>query len=147
MLYRANINGAIGNNVLYGPPTLVLTHWGRVTHICVSKLTIIGSDNGLLPGRHQAIIWINAGILLIVPLGTNFISILYRNSNIFIQENEFENGVCEMASILSQPQCVMWELHESTFRITGSLVWRICYSGGKPQWEVLDILLLNEYLL
>ena len=26
-----------------------LTHWGRVTHICVSNLTIIGSDNGLSP--------------------------------------------------------------------------------------------------
>ena len=33
-----------------------LTHWGRVTHICVSKLTIIGSDNGLSPDRRQAII-------------------------------------------------------------------------------------------
>ena len=32
------------------------THWGRVTHICISKLTIIGSDNGLSPGRRQAII-------------------------------------------------------------------------------------------
>ena len=41
-------------------------------HICVSKLTIIGSDNGLSPGWHQAIIWTNAGILLIRPLGTNF---------------------------------------------------------------------------
>ena len=49
-----------------------LTHWGRVTHICVSKLTIIGSDNGLSPDRRQAIIWTNAGILLIGPLGTNF---------------------------------------------------------------------------
>ena len=49
-----------------------LTHWGRVTHICVDKLTIIGSDNGLSPGRRQAIIWTNAGILLIGPLGTNF---------------------------------------------------------------------------
>ena len=46
-----------------------LTHWGRVTHICVGKLTIIGSDNGLAPGRRQAIIWTNAGILLIRPLG------------------------------------------------------------------------------
>ena len=43
-----------------------------MTHICVSKLTIIGSVNGLSPGRHQAIIWTNAGILLIRPLGTNF---------------------------------------------------------------------------
>ena len=41
-------------------------------HLCVSKLTTIGSDNGLLPDRHQAIIQINAGILLIGPLGTNF---------------------------------------------------------------------------
>ena len=53
-----------------------LTHCGRVTHICVSKLTIIGSDNGLSPSRHQAIIWTNAGILLIGPLGTNFSGIL-----------------------------------------------------------------------
>ena len=49
-----------------------LTLWGRVTHICVSKLTIIGSDNGLSPGRRQAVIWINAAILLIRHLGTNF---------------------------------------------------------------------------
>ena len=55
---------------------LGLTHWGRVTHICVSKLNIIGSDNGLSPGRRQAIIWTNDGILLIAPLGTNFSEIL-----------------------------------------------------------------------
>ena len=51
---------------------VALTHWGRVTHICVSKLTIIGSDNGLSPGRPQAIIWTNAGILLIQTSETNF---------------------------------------------------------------------------
>ena len=34
----------------------VLTHWGRVTHICVAKITIIVSDNGLSPERRQAII-------------------------------------------------------------------------------------------
>ena len=54
----------------------VLTHWGRVTHICVSDLTSSGSDNGLPPGRRQAIIRTNAGILLIRPLGTNFIEFL-----------------------------------------------------------------------
>ena len=53
-----------------------LTHWGRMTHIWVNKLTIIGSDNGLSPERRQAIIWTNAGILLIGPLGTNFGEIL-----------------------------------------------------------------------
>ena len=48
-----------------------------MTHICVSELTIIGSDNGLSPGRHQAIIWTNDGILLIGTLGTNFSEILF----------------------------------------------------------------------
>ena len=49
-----------------------LTHWGRVEHLCVGKLIIIGSDNGLSPEWRQAIIWINAGILLIGPLGTSW---------------------------------------------------------------------------
>ena len=49
-----------------------LTHWGRATHICVSNLTIIASDNGLSPIWRQAIIWTNAGILLIGPLAINF---------------------------------------------------------------------------
>ena len=41
-------------------------------YVCVSNLTIIGSDNGLSPGRRQAIIWTNAGILFTGPLGSNF---------------------------------------------------------------------------
>ena len=53
-----------------------LTHWGRVTHTCVGKLTIIGSDDGLSPGRRQAIIWTNAGIFLFGPLGSNFREVL-----------------------------------------------------------------------
>ena len=52
--------------------SLVLTHWGQVTHICISKLTSIGSNNGLAPGRH----WTSAGILFIHTLGTNFSEIL-----------------------------------------------------------------------
>ena len=55
-------------------------------HICIGKLTITGSDNGLLPGYHQAIIWTSAGILLIGPLGTNFSEILIR-----IQTFSFKN--------------------------------------------------------
>ena len=59
-------------------PETLLTHWDRVTHICVSKTTIIGPDNGLLPGRHQAIIWTKAKILSIRTLGTNFGEILRK---------------------------------------------------------------------
>ena len=54
----------------------ILTHWGQATHICAGKLATIGSDNGLSPGRRQAIIWTSAGILLIRPIGTNFNEIL-----------------------------------------------------------------------
>ena len=67
-----NIYPYVYKESVYNP----LTHWGRVTHICVGKLTIIGSDNGLSPERRQAIIWTNAGILLIGTLGTNFSEIL-----------------------------------------------------------------------
>ena len=49
------------------------THWDQVTHICVSKLAIIGSDNGFLLRWCQANIWTNAWILVIWPLRTNFI--------------------------------------------------------------------------
>ena len=59
-----------------------------MTHICIGKLTIIGSDNGLSPGWRQAIISTIDGILLIGPLVTNFSD---RMLYIFIQENAFEN--------------------------------------------------------
>ena len=67
-----------------------LTHWGRVTHICVSKLAIIGSDD-LYPGRRQAIIWTNAGILK-VPTGQEKVKIwksLEKKSGNFYMGEEF----------------------------------------------------------
>ena len=84
-----------------------LTHWGRVAHICVGKLTSIGSDNGLSPGRRQAIIWTNAGKLLIGHLGTNFNDILIGIQTFSFKKMHLKiNVVCEMASILSRPHCV-----------------------------------------
>ena len=84
----------------------LLTHWGWVTHICISKLTIIGSDNGLSPDRLQAIIWTNAGLLLIGPLGTNFSEILIEILTFSLKKMRLKSVVCETAAILSQPQCV-----------------------------------------
>ena len=48
------------------------THTHTHIYICVAKITISVSDNGLSPGRRQAILWNNAGILLIGLSGTNF---------------------------------------------------------------------------
>ena len=68
-------------------------------HTCISKITSIGSDTDLSPDRCQAIIWINAGILLIRPSGTNLSEFFSQNSYIFIQENAFENVFWKMAAI------------------------------------------------
>ena len=78
-----------------------LTHWGRVTHICVGNLTIIGSDIGLSPGRRQVIIWTNAGILLIGTLGTNFNEIV-----IGIQTFSFEKMHLKISSAKGRPFCL-----------------------------------------
>ena len=67
----------------------------------VSKLSIIGSDNGLSPGRRQAIIWINAGILLIGSLGTNFSEI-----SIKIYTFSFKKMHLNMSSGKWRPFCL-----------------------------------------
>ena len=95
-----------------------LTHWGRVTHIYVSRLTIIGSENGLPPDRRQAIIWTNTGILLIGPLGTNFSEILIE-----IYTFSFRKMHLKMSSGKWRPFCLglnvlklsCWDIHRFTF--------------------------------
>ena len=120
----------------------ILTHWGRVTHICIIKLTIIGSNNGLSPDRRRAIIWINAGILLIGPLGTNSSEILIEIHAFAIQENAFENVVWKMAAILSRPQCVKW-LHYKGFtkfsskQVEGQCQQRINHLHTPCVWKCL----------
>ena len=78
-----------------------LTHWGRVTDLCVSKSTIIGSDNGLSPGWRQAIIWTNAGILFIGPLETNFNEILIKKYTF-----SFNNMHLKISSAKWRPFCL-----------------------------------------
>ena len=92
-------------------PQWVLIHWGRVTHICVSNLTIIGPDNGLSPGRRQAIIWTNAGILLIGPWGTNFSEIL-----IDIHTFSFKKIHLKMSSAKWRPFCLGLNVLRSNYQ-------------------------------
>ena len=99
----------------------VLTHWAWVMHICVNKLTSIGSDNGLSPGRGQAIIWTNAGILLIEPLGTNLSEILIK-----IQIFSFKKMHLKMSSGKWRPFCLglnvlthwAWVMHICVNKLT-----------------------------
>ena len=95
---RQNIPGwCIIADTLIFTYQIPLTHWGRVTHICVSELTIIGPDNGLSPSRCQAIIWIHAGIMVIWPLQANFSEILIEIRTFSFKKNVCESVVCEMA--------------------------------------------------
>ena len=87
-----------------------LSHWGRVTHIWVSKLTIIGSENGLAPGRRQAIIWTNAGILLIGPLETNLSEVLIKVYTFSFKKMHLKCRLV-LAAILSRPQQI-YELRQ-----------------------------------
>ena len=87
-----------------------LTHWGQVTYICIGKLAIISSDNGLSPGWCQAIIWTNAGILLIRTLGTTLSEIL-SEIHIF----SFKKMHLKMLSAKWQQFCLnldMWKGHQ-----------------------------------
>ena len=82
-----------------------LTQWGRVTHICISKLTIIGSDNGLLVPSHylnQCRDIVNWSLTNKLQWNCNW------NSYICIQENPFGNVVWKIASILSRPHVLIY---------------------------------------
>ena len=104
------------------------THWGRVTHICVGKLTIISSDNGLSPGRRQAIIRTNAGILLIEPLGTKFSEIL-----IGMQIFSFKKMRLKMSSAKRQPFCLGLNVLIETclYRMKHPQPRQGCFAGNK----------------
>ena len=76
-----------------------------MTHTWVGNLTIIGSDNGLSPGRRQAIIWTSAIILLIGLLRTNFSDILieiqtYSFKKIHLEMSGKERLFCPELNVL-----------------------------------------------
>ena len=72
-----------------------------MTHICISKQTIIVSDNGLSANCSQAIIWTNVGILLIRTLGTNFSEIFSE-----IHKFSFRKIHLKMSSGKWRPSCL-----------------------------------------
>ena len=90
-----------------------------MTHICVGKLIIIGSDNGLLSDRRQAIIWTNAGILLIGPLGTDFSEILIE-----IVTFSFNKMHLKMSSGKWRPFCLGLNVLKNKLYMLGNLYLR-----------------------
>ena len=119
---------------------VVLTHWDRMTHICVSKLTIIGSDNGLAPSRRQAIISTNSGILLIRPSGTNFSEILIE-----IMTFSFKKMNLKLSSAKCRPFCrglnvlTRYKLQTSMpFTIIDHVLDYAQYPVNHRRWHMID---------
>ena len=102
-------------------------------HLCVSRLTIIGSDNGMSPEWRQVMIWTNAGILLIWPLGTNFSEILTEIHTFSFKKMHLENG----------GHFVQASIKHSLM----STCWFLCYwlvYLGLVYWHIYTSLGLNE---
>ena len=88
-----------GTHSVYIKASHWLTHWGWLTHMCIGNLAIIGSHNGLSPGQCQAIVRINAGILLIGPFGTNVSEISIEVHTFSMIEMHIKNVILKMAVI------------------------------------------------
>ena len=118
--HRKQTRLIVTNNSPYNtiPRENNLTHWGRVTHIFVSKLTTIDSGNGLSPGRHQAIVWTNAGILLIEPLGR-----VFSETFIETQAFSFKKMHLKMSSGKCRPFCLGLNV-SNIFNLCWKMVYR-----------------------
>ena len=110
---------------------VMLTHWGPVTHICVSNLTIIGSDNGLSPSRRQAIIWTNAGILFSEIL---FEVLTFSFKNMHLKMSGNGRPFCLGPNVLNK-----WfraQIHRLIYKslngILKSNIWNVCRISEEP---------------
>ena len=75
--------------------------FNSLTHLCLGKLTNISSDNGLSPGRRQAFLWTNTGLLAIGPLWTHF-----SEFSIKIQRFSLQKMHVQISSAKWRPTCL-----------------------------------------
>ena len=97
-------------------------------YIFLSKINIIGSDNGFVPGQHQAIIRTIVGILLIWPIGTNFSEIL-----IDIPTFSFNKMHLQISYGKCQPFCLSRNVLSN-----GLVAWSAISSYQKQCWYVMN---------
>ena len=101
-----------------------------MTHICVSKLTIIGSDNGLAPERRQANIWNNAGVLLNGTSGTNFREILSEIHTCSLKDMQLKTSsgkrrpFCHCLNVLKKTTySIRWTMPICRRKVNNELLW------------------------
>ena len=79
----------------------------------------IGSDNGLSPIRRQAIIYTNAGLLSIRPLGTNFSEILIQIQNFSFMGMNLKILWNGGHFVQGDGRCVKLDIHTLTLNVRG----------------------------
>ena len=118
--------------------------WGVGKRICVSKLTIICSDNGLAPGCCQAIVWTDARISLIETIGTNFSKIqskfIYLHSRKCLWKCPLENGVYFVSASIYFTQMYQINIDESCWRS----ICVILYDNNTNMLIYINILIYNN---
>ena len=113
-----------------------------MTHICVNNLTIIGSDNGLSPGRAPSHCLNYCWNIVNWTLKNEFQWNCNQNSNIFIQENAFEHVVWKMEKwkILSRLQCVKLVIFNIKDRYLEYFQWNCHqFDASTTRWGLLNI--------
>ena len=98
-----------------------------MTHICIGKLIIIGSDNGLSPDQRQAIIWTNAGLLSIGPLQTYFSENLIK-----IQQFSLKKMHANMSSGKWRPFCLGLNVLRNVEHVSTIRNWKIFQYVSHP---------------
>ena len=105
----------------------------RPNDASMRNLSILGSDNGLsAPSHYLNQCWHIVNWTLRNKLQWN----LNRNSYILIQENTFENVVCEMASLLSRPQCVNTMRPRQNGRHFTDNLFKCIFMNEKVNWSL-----------
>ena len=116
-----------------------------MTQIYVGKLTNIGSDNGLLPGRRQAINWTNARKFLIGPLGIKFSEILIEINTFSFKEMHLKMSSakwCLFPLGLNELNCVVQHQAKGIHNADSiAVILEMLHSFG---WSILPE---NEYII
>ena len=118
-----------------------LNHWDWLTQKCVSKLTIIGSDNGLSSGRRQAIIWTKCWDVVNCPRGTNFSEILTENHTFSLKKTHLimSSGkwwlFCLGLNVLMVAPRVCCRYHIDHHKNSYNHITAVCYHNDVIKWK------------
>ena len=144
----SNIMSRNGIAVKWNCQWILIMMEKTLTHICVGNLTIIGSDNDLPPGLCQAVIWTNAGILLIGPLEINFIEILidihifsFKKMQVKLNQAlpETMDWICETCSCMGLELSWTHDLVDDSpehYLGTRASAWKLIQGSDTHKWNL-----------